>query len=177
MKCVVYQPASQPTTRLSWKIGAKISWILVQKWPRKMTKVGWTPKSALKHFFSSKIPQDFELLEQVPESSRQTSNFGRNQYIGTYILSQSALPRIVSPIQPRRAQYSPLLHSSAQYSPVQLSTAQYSLLQPTTAQYSAVQPSTAQCSQVQHGNPYHPGHFGQPLESPRSPWSVVTLVR
>ena len=93
-------------------------------------------------------------MEQVPESSRQTSNFGRNQYIGTYILSQSALPRIVSPIQPRRAQYSPLQHSSAQYSPVQLSTAQYSLLQPTTAQYSAVQPSTAQCSPVHHGNPY-----------------------
>ena len=75
MKCVGYQPASQPTTRLSWKIGAKISWILVQKWPRKMTKVGWTPKSALKHFFSSKIPQDFELLEQVPESSYQTGFF------------------------------------------------------------------------------------------------------
>ena len=39
-----------------------------------------------KRFFS-KIPQDFELLKQVPESSHQTDHFGRNQYIGTFILS------------------------------------------------------------------------------------------
>ena len=31
--------------------------------------------------------QDFELLKQVPESSHQTSSFGRNQHIGTLILS------------------------------------------------------------------------------------------
>ena len=39
-----------------------------------------------KHFFS-KIPQDFEHLKQVPESSHQTSHFGPRQYIGTLILS------------------------------------------------------------------------------------------
>ena len=43
----------------------------------------------------SKIPQDFELLKQVLESSHQTSYFGQNQYIGTLILSLSAFPRIV----------------------------------------------------------------------------------
>ena len=31
--------------------------------------------------------QDFELLKQVPESSHPTSSFGRNQHIGTLILS------------------------------------------------------------------------------------------
>ena len=52
-------------------------------------------KSALKHMFFSKSPQDFELLKQVPESSYQTGYFGRTQYIGTFILSQSAFPNIV----------------------------------------------------------------------------------
>ena len=33
----------------------------------------------LKHIFSQKSPQDFELLKHVPESSHQTGYFGRNQ--------------------------------------------------------------------------------------------------
>ena len=45
-----------------------------------------TKKDPKKHFFS-KIPQDFELLKQVPESSHQTGHFGSRQYIGTLILS------------------------------------------------------------------------------------------
>ena len=48
-----------------------------------------------KRFFYSKIPQDFELLKQVPESSHQTGSFGVFQHIGTLILSQSAFLRIV----------------------------------------------------------------------------------
>ena len=39
-----------------------------------------------KRFFS-KIPQDFELLKQVPEFSHQTGHFGPRQYIRTLILS------------------------------------------------------------------------------------------
>ena len=39
-----------------------------------------------KRFFSKRA-QDFDLLKQVPESSEQTVCFGRNQYIGTLILS------------------------------------------------------------------------------------------
>ena len=46
----------------------------------------------------AKIPQDFELLKQVPESSHQTGCFGVSQRFGTSILSQSAFPRIVSKI-------------------------------------------------------------------------------
>ena len=61
------------------KIGAK--------WPHNKTKAQKPQKWALKTFFSKKIPQDFELLKQVPESSHQTGYFGRNQYIGTLILS------------------------------------------------------------------------------------------
>ena len=63
---------------------------LCVKWPRNKT-----PKINLKTRIFSKIPQDFELLKQVPESSRQTGYFGWNQYIGTIILSQSAFLRIV----------------------------------------------------------------------------------
>ena len=43
-------------------------------------------KWTLKTFFS-KIPQDFELLKQVSESSHQTGHFGPRQYIGKLILS------------------------------------------------------------------------------------------
>ena len=39
-----------------------------------------------KHFFS-KIPQDFELLKQVSQTSHQTGHLGWNQYIATLILS------------------------------------------------------------------------------------------
>ena len=49
-----------------------------------------------KNVFFSKIPQNFELLKQVPESSHFLDFFGRNQYIGILILSQSAFPRLVS---------------------------------------------------------------------------------
>ena len=54
------------------KIGAKMA-TLQEKKPKKR--------------FFSKIPQDFELLKQVPESSDQTGHFGPRQYIGTLILS------------------------------------------------------------------------------------------
>ena len=47
-----------------------------------------------KRFFLKKA-HDFELLKQVTESSHQTVFFGRNQYIGTLILSQSAFLRSV----------------------------------------------------------------------------------
>ena len=50
------------------------------------------PKMDPKKRFFSKIPQDFELLKQVPQYSHQTVHLGWNQYIGTLILSQSALP-------------------------------------------------------------------------------------
>ena len=120
-------------------------------------------------------------MEQVPESSHQTSNFGRNQYIGTLNLSQSALPRIVSPIQPRRAQYSPLQLSLAKYSPVEPSTA-YTQIHSTRAHHSPVQCSRAKYSPVHPGNPHHPGHFDQPHHrgrlgqwSPWSPWSRATI--
>ena len=58
------------------KIGAKMATLQEKK-----TKMD--PK---KRFFS-KIPQDFELLKQVPESSQQTGHFGPRQYIETLILS------------------------------------------------------------------------------------------
>ena len=45
------------------------------------------PKINPKKRFFSKIPQNFELLKQVPESSHQTGHFGPRQYIGTLILS------------------------------------------------------------------------------------------
>ena len=57
------------------KIGAKMATL------QKKTKMD--PK---KHFFS-KIPQDFELLKQVPESLHQTGYFGRDQYIGALFFS------------------------------------------------------------------------------------------
>ena len=66
------------------KIGAKMA-TLQEK----------NPKMEPKKRFFSKIPQDFELLKQVPESSHQTDYFGRNQYVGTLILSQSTFPRSV----------------------------------------------------------------------------------
>ena len=46
-----------------------------------------TPKMDPKKRFFSKIPQDFEFLKQVPESSHQTGHFGPRQYIGTLVLS------------------------------------------------------------------------------------------
>ena len=57
------------------KIGAKMATLHEKK-----TKMD--PK---KRF--SKIPQDIELLKQVPESSHHTGHFGPRQYIGTLILS------------------------------------------------------------------------------------------
>ena len=45
------------------------------------------PKMDPKKRFFSKIPQDFELLKQVPESSHQPGHFGPCQYIRTLILS------------------------------------------------------------------------------------------
>ena len=45
------------------------------------------PKMEPKKRFFSKIPQDFELLKHVPESSHQTGHFGPCQYIRTLILS------------------------------------------------------------------------------------------
>ena len=48
------------------------------------------PKIDPKKRFFSKIPQDFELFKQVPESSHQTGYFGLSQYFGTSILSYSA---------------------------------------------------------------------------------------
>ena len=45
------------------------------------------PKMDPKKRFFSKIPQDCELLKQVPESSHQTGHFGSRQYIRTLILS------------------------------------------------------------------------------------------
>ena len=58
------------------KIGAKMATLQEKK-----------PKIDPINVFFSKIPQDFELLKQVPESSHQTSHFGPRQYIGTLILS------------------------------------------------------------------------------------------
>ena len=54
--------------------------------PKMTTLQEKNQKWTLKTFFS-KIPHFFELLKQVPESSHQTSSFGRNQHIGTLILS------------------------------------------------------------------------------------------
>ena len=45
------------------------------------------PKMDPKKVFFSKIPQDFELLKQVPQISHLTGYLGWNQYIGTLILS------------------------------------------------------------------------------------------
>ena len=53
--------------KFNFSPGAIISCRLVKKYPRNKTK----------------IPQDFELLIKVPESSHQNGSFGRNQYIGT----------------------------------------------------------------------------------------------
>ena len=58
------------------KIGVKMATLQEKK-----TKMD--PK---KRFFS-KIPQDFELLKQVPESLHETGYFGRVQFIGALILS------------------------------------------------------------------------------------------
>ena len=66
------------------KVGAKMATLQEKK-----TKMD--PK---KRFFS-KIPQDFELLKQVRESSHQTGSFLVSQHIGTLILSQSSFPCIV----------------------------------------------------------------------------------
>ena len=60
----------------------------------------------------SKIPQDFELLKQVLESSHQTSYFGLNQYNGPLILSLSAFPRIVRRIDHQWLATKPMLSSS-----------------------------------------------------------------
>ena len=49
-----------------------------------------TPKMDPKKRFFWKIPQDFELLKQVPQNSHQTSHFGWNRYIGTWNLSHGA---------------------------------------------------------------------------------------
>ena len=56
--------------------GAKISLGLVQKWPRYKTKIVKNPKMDPKKRFFSKIPQDFELLKQVPQTSHQTGHLG-----------------------------------------------------------------------------------------------------
>ena len=55
--------------------------------PKMATLQEKNPKMDPKKRFFSKIPQDFQLLKQVPESSHQTGLFGRDQYIGTFILS------------------------------------------------------------------------------------------
>ena len=64
------------------KIGAKNGHATRQK-SQKKTKNG----PYKNFFFLSKIPHDFKLLKQVPESSHQTGHFGLRQYIGTLILS------------------------------------------------------------------------------------------
>ena len=55
--------------------------------PKMATQQEKKTKMDPKKRFCSKIPQDFELSKQVPESSHQTGNFGPRQYIGTLILS------------------------------------------------------------------------------------------
>ena len=60
--------------------------------PKMATLQEKKPKMDPKKRFFSKIPQDFELLKQVPQSSHQTGHLGWNQYIGTLILSYSAFP-------------------------------------------------------------------------------------
>ena len=67
---------------------------LEPKWPRNKTEVGKPPKMGPENRFFSKRAQDFELLKQVPESPHCLDFSGLNQYIGTLILSQSAIPRI-----------------------------------------------------------------------------------
>ena len=54
---------------------------------RKATLQEKKPKMDQKKRFFSEIPQDLELLKQVPEPSHQTGHFGPRQYIGTFILS------------------------------------------------------------------------------------------
>ena len=55
--------------------------------PKMATLKEKTPKMDPKKHFFSKIPQDFQLLKQVPQISHQTGHLGWNQYIGTLILS------------------------------------------------------------------------------------------
>ena len=64
------------------QIGPKIATLQEEK------KQKWT----LKNVFFSKIPQDFQLLKQVSQSSHQTGHFGPRLYIGALILSLSAFP-------------------------------------------------------------------------------------
>ena len=56
-----------------------------KKNPKKKQKRPYNPFSHL----------EFLIFETSSESSHQTGSFGRNQYIGTYILSQMAFLRIV----------------------------------------------------------------------------------
>ena len=60
---------------------------LIGKGPCNKTKIAKPSKVDPKNVSSQKSPQNFELLEQVPESPHQTGSFGQNQYIGTLILS------------------------------------------------------------------------------------------
>ena len=55
--------------------------------PKMATLQEKNPKMDPRKCLFSKIPQDFQLLKQVPESSHQTGHFGSRQYIGTLILS------------------------------------------------------------------------------------------
>ena len=74
------------------KIDAKMA-TLQEKKPKCTQKTFFSQKSPIFLQFAScfafflKRAQDFDLLKQVPESSHQTVFFGRNQYIGTLILS------------------------------------------------------------------------------------------
>ena len=72
--------------KFNFSYGAKISWRLVQKCPRDKTKVAKPPKMAPKKRFCSKRAQNFELF------------FGRNLFIRTLILSQSAFSHNVTSI-------------------------------------------------------------------------------
>ena len=62
----------------------------------KMATLQEKKKWTLKNVFFSKIPQDFQLLKQVSQSSHQTGHFGPRLYIGALILSLSAFPSNVS---------------------------------------------------------------------------------
>ena len=44
-----------------------------------------TQNSAKKTAFSSKIPQEIEILKKLPESSHQTGSFGVSQHIGIFL--------------------------------------------------------------------------------------------
>ena len=61
--------------KINFSPGAKISWRLVQKWPRYKTKIVKTPKMDPKKRFFLKNPPFFELLKPVPESPHQTNFF------------------------------------------------------------------------------------------------------